>query len=206
MSDNEQRRLRIGLTGGIASGKSLVAEQFARLGVTVIDTDRIAREIVAPGTPALAEITAAFGSEILTPDGGLDRRALRATVFADSAQRRRLEAILHPRIRQRTLQRADADAGRYHVIAVPLLIETDFQTLVDRVLVVDCPESTQRERLLERDDEDPQQIERILAAQASRQTRLAGADDVIDNSGSRAATCEQVVRLHEHYLELAAAR
>ncbi|TDJ48073.1 MAG: dephospho-CoA kinase [Gammaproteobacteria bacterium] len=206
MSGNQQRRLRIGLTGGIASGKSLVAEQFARLGVTVIDTDRIAREIVAPGTPALAEITAAFGSEILTPDGGLDRRALRATVFADSTQRRRLEAILHPRIRQRTLQRADADAGRYHVIAVPLLIETDFQTLVDRVLVVDCPESAQRERLLERDDEDPQQIERILAAQASRQTRLAGADDVIDNSGSRAATCEQVAHLHEHYLELAAAR
>lgn len=206
MSANDQRGLRIGLTGGIASGKSLVADAFVQRGVTVIDTDRIAREIVAPGTPVLAEVADAFGTAILAPDGTLDRRALRAIVFADDAQRRRLEAILHPRIRQRTLERADADAGRYHVIAVPLLIETDFHTLVDRVLVVDCPETTQRERLLRRDDEDPGQAERILAAQVSRQTRLAGADDVIDNGGSRAATCAQVARLHERYLELAGVR
>lgn len=203
MSDHDQRRLRIGLTGGIASGKSLVAEKFTELGITVIDTDRVAREIVAPGTPALAEITTAFGTGILGPAGTLDRRTLRATVFADATQRRRLEAILHPRIRRQTLERADAAAGPYHVIAVPLLIETDFRALVDRVLVIDCPGSLQRERLLKRDDEDPQQAERILAAQVSRQIRLAGADDVIDNSGTRAATAEQVERLHEYYMELA---
>jgi dephospho-CoA kinase len=202
MADTDRGVLRIGLTGGIASGKSLVADMFASLGIPVIDTDKLAREIVARGQPALAEITQAFGQHILTTDGELDRPRLREIVFQDESRRLRLEAILHPRIRDKTLQAAVSAGGPYQVIVVPLLIESGFEELVDRILVVDAPEAQQRERLLIRDGETPEQVDRIMEAQLSRKLRLAAADDVIDNSGSRIATFRQVESLHEKYLSI----
>ncbi len=138
--------LKIGLTGGIASGKSTVAEMLAALGAAVIDTDVIAREVVAPGEAGLTAVTAAFGNELLAPDGTLDRAKLRRLVFADPAKRRRLEAILHPLIRARAVAAAQQASGPYLVFVVPLLIETDFVALVDRVLVVDCDPATQLRR------------------------------------------------------------
>lgn len=196
----QQQILRIGLTGGIASGKSLVAEIFGEFGVPIIDTDEIARQIVAPGQPALTEIVAEFGANVLTPAGDLDRPSLRRLVFENDSQRRRLEAIVHPRIREASL-RASAEAeGPYHVFVVPLLLETGFQQQVDRILVVDCLESTQRERLLARDNETPEQANRIIDAQLSREQRLAAADEIIDNSGTRDATRQQVLTLHRKYL------
>ena len=197
---------RVGLTGGIASGKSLVADEFAAVGVPVIDTDLIAREVVEPGEPALARIVERFGPEIIAADGRLDRRRLRERVFADAAEREALEAILHPVIRERSLAAAAASDGPYQLLVVPLLIESEFRRLVDRVLVVDCPVSLQLERLIARDGEDPQQAQRMIDAQISRERRLEAADDVIDNSGSRTVTQRQVGRLHRRYLELAAAR
>lgn len=204
MSRDSDRPLRIGLTGGIASGKSLVAECFAELGVPVIDTDQIARDVTEPGQPALAEIRARFGAGIIGPDGRLNRRGMRTLVFADASRRSELEAILHPLIRQETLVRASRAGGPYQVLVVPLLVETGFDALTNRVLVVDCPEELQRTRLLARDAEDPDQVERILAAQVSRERRLAAADDVVDNSGSSDATRAQVAALHGQYLALAA--
>lgn len=196
--------LTIGLTGGIASGKSTVAELFAALGVPVIDTDVIAREVVEPGEPGLDAVRAAFGPKVLTSEGRLDRRRLREIVFADAAKRRRLESILHPLIRQRTLARLEAvrDAP-YAIVVVPLLVETNFGELVDRVLVVDVPVDTQLERLVARDGIDRSAAEAMVAAQTSRETRLAHADDVIDNAGDLAAARAQVERLHARYVELA---
>lgn len=202
MADTDCGVLRIGLTGGIASGKSVVADMFDGLGIPVIDTDKLAREIVARGQPALAEIIRAFGQHILTPNGELDRPRLREIVFRDEARRLRLEAILHPRIRDKALQAAVLAGGPYQVIVVPLLIESGFEELVDRILVVDVPEAQQRERLLIRDGETREQVDRIMEAQLSRKHRLAAADDVIDNSGSRAATLRQVESLHEKYLSI----
>lgn len=192
--------MRIGLTGGIASGKTLVADMFAALGIPIIDTDEIARQVVARGQPALTEIVAEFGAGILTTGGDVDRTSLRRIVFRDSSQRRRLEAIVHPRIREMTLQASEAAGGPYQVLVVPLLIETGFQQLVDRILVVDCPESTQRARLLARDNETPEQVESMMGAQLSRARRLEAADDVIDNSGTPDATRRQVETLHQKYL------
>lgn len=195
--------LSIGLTGGVASGKSTVAKLFAELGVEIVDTDAIARELVEPGNPALAEIAARFSNGILTADGRLDRRRLRAIVFADPARRHELEAILHPKIREIALTRAAASPGPYVMIAVPLLFETGFDRLVDRRLVVDCPESVQLERLMQRDDLDADTARSMLAAQATRESRLAAADDSIDNSGSLQSTLAQVRELHQRYLRLA---
>lgn len=201
--DDLNGMFRVGLTGGIASGKTAVSDTFAELGVPVIDTDRIAREVVAPGRPALEEIEATFGPEILQPDGTLDRRALRALVFADPSQRQALEAIVHPRIREATLARMRTAGGPYQIIVVPLLVESGFAALVDRVLVVDCPPELQRARLVARDEETVDTAESIMRSQADREARLAAADDVIDNSGTLAETREQVRRLHERYLSLA---
>lgn len=200
MTAATQEVLRIGLTGGIASGKTLVADMFAELGVPIIDTDEIARQVVARGQPALAEIVAEFSAGILTPDGDLDRASLRRIVFQDESRRRRLEAILHPRIRETTLRTSETANGPYQVLVVPLLVETGFQPLVDRILVVDCLESTQRERLLARDNETPAQVERMMAAQLSRAQRLEAAQDIIDNSGTQDATRRQVEVLHQKYL------
>jgi len=198
--------LRIGLTGGIASGKSTVADMFADLGVPVIDTDLIARDVVAPGQPALQEIRKAFGAGVIAEDGSLDRPAMRTLVFGDDAARRRLEAILHPRIGAATREQADTAGGPYQIIVVPLLLESSLRAFVDRVLVVDCEEETQIARLLSRDAESESQARRILAAQASRAERLAIADDVIANEGDLDDTREQVRRLHRRYLDEAGTR
>jgi dephospho-CoA kinase len=194
--------LRIGLTGGIASGKSAVAAEFAELGASIVDTDLIAREVTAPGSPALAAIVDQFGPEVLAADGGLDRQRLRGIVFADAAARRALEAIVHPRIRRLALARAEAAAGPYVIFVVPLLFETGFDRLVDRTLVVDCPETVQVERLRRRDGAGEQQARAIIAAQLGREARRQAADDLIDNSGDIEATRARVAELHERYLAL----
>lgn len=204
--DHRSPGFRVGLTGGIASGKSLVARLFADLGVPVIDTDQVAREVVEPGQPALAAIAERFGPDILQPDGRLDRRQLRERIFNDDAERAALEAILHPVIRARSLEQAQSAGGSYQLLVVPLLVETDFAALVDRVLVVDCPESLQLERLLARDAESPHQAARMIAAQLPRSDRLKVADDIIDNSGDIASTRRQVEKLHRRYLAIAAKR
>lgn len=196
-------RLTVGLTGGIASGKTTVADMFAAKGVAVIDTDVIARDVVRPGEPALDEIRREFGAEALRADGTLDRAAMRRLVFADPDRRRRLEAILHPRIRAAALEQARAATGPYQVIVVPLLVESPLRDSMTRVLVVDVPEEVQLERLLARDLDDPEQARRMIAAQASRDERLAIADDVIANDGDLEATRQQVDRMHERYLALA---
>ena len=197
------RALRVGLTGGIASGKSLVANMFAKLGAELLDADQVAREVVAPGEPALAAIRAAFGAQVLSARGELDRAALRKLVFADPDKRRTLDELLHPLIRARLLARLDQVSRPYAIVAVPLLVETDFAALVDRVAVVDCPESTQLERLMRRDGIPRAEAIAMIAAQADRATRLRAAHDVIDNSGDVEATRRQVALLHHRYLELA---
>jgi dephospho-CoA kinase len=194
--------LRVGLTGGIASGKSTVADMFAELGVAVIDTDIIAREVVVPGQPALEEIRQAFGESMIEDDGTLDRNAMRRLVFRDPDARRRLEAILHPRIQQETKRQSDEACGAYQIIAIPLLVESSLKSFVDRILVVDCDENTQIRRLLARDAESEDQARRILAAQSSREERLAIADDVVHNVGTLADTERQVKALHQRYLGL----
>ena len=204
MNMRPDKPLRIGLTGGIASGKTTVADMFAGLGVPVIDTDVIAREVVDPGQPALDEIRDAFGDDVIAADGTLDRAAMRAIVFGDDAARRRLEAILHPRIGEATRRQADAAGGAYQIIVVPLLVESSLREFVDRVLVVDCDEDTQVARLLARDAESEAQARRILAAQSSRAERMAIADDVITNDGDLEGTREQVDALHRRYLRQAA--
>ena len=199
-------RLLVGLTGGIASGKSLVGSMFVKLGATLVDTDVVAREVVAHGEPGLAAVSAAFGPTVLLPSGELNRVALRALVFADDAKRHKLEGILHPLIRARTRAKlAEIDAP-YALVAVPLLVETSFRDLVDRILVVDCPESAQLERLMRRDALPRDEALAMLRAQADRATRLKAAHDVIDNSGATDATRRQVEQLHHRYLELAAQR
>ena len=194
--------LRVGLTGGIASGKTTVAKIFAELGAGVVDTDRVAREVVAPGESGLAAVREAFGPDVISSSGELDRRALRALVFANPAERRKLEAILHPLIRGRTLEQLDQLDAPYALVVVPLLFETGFEALVDRVAVVDCPRRVQLERLLARDGIDKAEAEATLGAQTDRETRLARADDVIDNSGDRERTRERVRELHAQYSAL----
>jgi dephospho-CoA kinase len=197
------RVFSVGLTGGVASGKSLVARQFVRLGAELVDTDEIAREVVAPGEPGLAAIREEFGAGVITAAGELDRRALRKLVFDDPAKRRRLETLLHPSIRARTLARLEAASGPYAIVAVPLLVETGFGALVDRVLVVDAPEEAQLARLMRRDGLPRAEAAAMIASQAKRAARLAAAHDVIDNGGDERATHAQVERLHRLYVELA---
>lgn len=195
--------MRIGLTGGIASGKSTVAAMFAELGVPVIDTDIVAREVVEPGTPALRAIQEAFGDGVIAQDGSLDRAGLRRIVFADPVKRKQLEAILHPRIRRETMRQARRCRGDYLLIVVPLLVESPMQDSMDRVLVVDVPESVQLERLQARDAENPGQAAAMIAAQASRQQRLEIADDVIRNDQDLKETRRRVTALHKRYQSMA---
>jgi dephospho-CoA kinase len=197
------RRLRIGLTGGIASGKSTVAQRFTEFGVPVIDADAAARAVVAPNTPGLAQVIERFGSGIITENGELDRRALRDLIFSDPVSRRDLESILHPLIRADMEKCADQAVGPYIVMAIPLLIENGPSDRVDRILVVDVDELVQLRRVMERDGCASEQARAILASQAARSARLAAADDVLPNTGTVSELRQAVDRLHERYLELA---
>ncbi|HWN40522.1 MAG TPA: dephospho-CoA kinase [Gammaproteobacteria bacterium] len=199
-------RLVVGLTGGIASGKSLVGAMFVKLGASLIDTDVVAREVVALGEPGLAAVAAEFGPRVLLPSGELNRPAVRSLVFADEAKRRRLEAILHPLIRARTLAKLAELESPYALVAVPLLVETNFGELVDRILVIDAPESAQLERLMRRDAIPKPEALEMIRAQVDRATRLKAAHDIIDNSGTIEATRRQVELAHRRYLDLAAQR
>jgi len=208
MTDNAdvRPRLVVGLTGGIASGKSLVGAMFVKLGAPLIDTDVISREVVALGQAGLAAVAAEFGPGVLLPSGELNRPAVRSLVFADEAKRRKLESILHPLIRSRTRAKLAELEAPYALVAVPLLVETSFGDIVERILVVDCPESLQLERLMRRDAIPKPEALEMVRAQADRATRLKAAHDIIDNSGTSDATRRQVELLHRRYLDLAAQR
>ncbi|MEO8061529.1 MAG: dephospho-CoA kinase [Pseudomonadota bacterium] len=191
---------RVGLTGGIACGKTTVANLFEALGATIVDTDQLAREVVAPGSPLLPKIAAHFGADVLDADGSLDRRALRTRVFADPAERVWLEQLTHPAIRELTDARSAASKGAYAMVAIPLLVETAGAKRFDRVLVVDCEPEVQLARLQARDGTTRAEAQRMLDAQATRADRLAVADDVIRNDGDIAALRDQVEKLHRQYV------
>ncbi len=193
----------VGLTGGIGSGKSQVSDLFAELGVTVVDADLIAREVVAPDTPGLAAIVGHFGPAILDASGQLNRAALRSRVFNDEEARRWLNALTHPLIRSEMILRCRQAPGEYALMVVPLMVENNLHALVDRLLVVDLPEEAQRHRTARRDNTEDSEVDKIIARQASRKERLAQADDVIDNSGPVEALTPQVRRLHQQYLTMA---
>lgn len=199
-----QKVARIALTGGVASGKSTVARLFAALGAQLIDTDQVARDVVVPPSPALERIVARFGSNVLQPDGTLDRAALRHRVFSDDAARRDLEAIMHPAIAAEVTRRSAAAGGPYQLIAIPLLVETGTAGDYDRVLLVDAQTDTQHARLMLRDGMTPAAAAQMLAAQASREARRAVAHDIIDNDGDVAQLAPQVEALHRRYLALTA--
>lgn len=192
--------LRIGLTGGIGSGKSAAAAAFSRLGVPVIDADIIARDVVKPGCPALTDIAAVFGQEVLLSDDSLDRKALRQRIFAEPELRKRLEAILHPRIRESMQQRLDALDAPYAILVIPLLLESGQRDMVDRILVVDTPENLQIQRTSTRDGVSAGDVEAIMAAQCDRDTRLAAADDLLINDDSLEILESRVAALHQRYL------
>ena len=196
----------VGLTGGIGSGKSTVAGLFAELGVPVIDTDLIAHQLTEPGSEALDAIRARFSDAIMQENGTLDRAALRRIVFGNETARKQLETILHPRIRREVEHALDAVQAPYAMIVIPLLVETGgYDDLLSRVLVVDCPEALQIERVMSRSRFSREEVEAILAAQASRTQRLAAADDVILNTATQGALSTQVSVLHQRYLGLAVA-
>ena len=196
-------RLLIGLTGGIGSGKSTVADMLAARGATLVDTDVIAHRLTAPGGGAMPPIREAFGAGVVAPDGSLDRAAMRRIVFSDAEARRRLEAILHPMIRAESERQIAAARGAYTVLVVPLLVESGgWRERVDRVLVVDCPVEVQVERVMRRSGLPREQAEAIVAAQATREARLAAADDVIDNGGAPPDLVAPVEALHARYLAL----
>ena len=195
------KKFVVGLTGGIGSGKSAAADEFARLGATVVDTDAIAHELTGPGGAAVPEVKRVFGDGFVDASGTMDRKRMRALVFSDPAQKRRLEALLHPLIRAESGRRIAAAVGMYVVHVVPLLVESpDLRAGVGRVLVVDCPEALQMARVRQRSGLPEEEVRRIIVSQIQRQTRLAAADDVIDNSSTIAALQQQVRQLHESYL------
>jgi dephospho-CoA kinase len=195
----------VGLTGGIGSGKSAAAEEFARLGATVVDTDAIARELTAEEGAALAEVRRQFGDDFVAATGEMDRKKMRERVFADPAAKEALERLLHPMIRDESARRIAAARGPYVVHVVPLLIESpDYRRRVDRVLVVDCPEETQIARVRSRSVLSEEEVRAIMRTQASRADRLAAADDVIENSGTLDTLRKQVGALHRKYLQYSA--
>jgi dephospho-CoA kinase len=195
-------KLVVGLTGGIGSGKSAAADEFARLGAAVVDTDRIAHELTESGGAAIAALERIFGKDMIGPSGAMDRRKMRERVFADAAAKKALEALLHPMIRDESRRRIQAAQAPYVVHVVPLLVESaDYRGRVDRVLVVDCPEALQIERVRARSALPEADVRAIMASQATRAERLAAADDVIDNSGTLDALRKQVAALHRKYLQ-----
>lgn len=196
-------QLSVGLTGGVASGKSVVANAFERFGVTTIDADRVARDIVEPGQPALDEISKQFGPQILNADGSLDRPGLRQLVFDDPGARQALEAITHPRIREELAQRRNDCDSDYCILVVPLLVKSQMTDLVDRILVIDAPEAVQLERLIDRDGIDDTLARKMIAAQDRRNDRLEAADDVLINTGPRKDIADLAAALHAGYARLA---
>jgi dephospho-CoA kinase len=198
------RAFRVGLTGGIASGKSTAARFFGALGVPILDSDQVARDVVEPGQPPLERLVERFGRKILTADGHLDRPALRDIVFSDPKARADLEALTHPAIGAAMEARSAAAGGPYQILVIPLLVEKNLAAHLDRVLVVDCDEELQMRRLRDRDGSTPEQVQAILRAQAPRAARLKAADDVIHNDTDMSAVRDQVAALHARYLELAA--
>jgi len=201
------RRLVVGLTGGIGSGKSAAANEFERLGATVVDTDAIAHELTRAGGAALPGVRQLFGNVVFDATGAMDRDKVRALVFADPQARRRLESLLHPMVREQSQFRIRGATGPYVVHVVPLLVESaDYRERVDRVVVVDCPQAQQLERVRRRSGLADDDVRAIIDAQIPRLQRLAAADDVIDNSGTLEALHAQVLTLHHCYLELAGSR
>ncbi|POT55940.1 dephospho-CoA kinase [Citrobacter amalonaticus] len=196
-------RYTVALTGGIGSGKSTVANAFADLGIDVIDADIIARQVVAPGMPALNIIAEHFGSELIAADGSLQRRILRERIFSHPDEKAWLNALLHPLIQQETHHQFQQATSPYVLWVVPLLVENSLYKKANRILVVDVSPETQRLRTMQRDNVSREHVEQILAAQATREARLAVADDVINNNGAPDAIASDVARLHAHYLQLA---
>ena len=193
----------IGLTGGIACGKTTASNFFAEQGIEIIDADIAAREVVAPGEPALTEIATRFGDEVLQPDGSLDRKKMRELVFADADKRKQLEAILHPRIRQRLRKQLQQAKGPYVIFSVPLMFESGLDQLTDRVLVIDVSPEVQRQRLIERDGSSVEQANAIVNAQMPREERNSRADDIVDNSTNLDDFISQLTSIHAVYLQLA---
>jgi len=199
-----KKKLVIGLTGGIGSGKSAAADEFARLGAAIVDSDVIAHELTGPGGLALPEIRKVFGEKAIGPDGAMDRKKMRDHVFARPEEKKKLEALLHPLIREESQRRIASAPQAYVVHVVPLLIESpDYRSRVDRVLVVDAPEEIRVARVQARSGLSPDEVRAIIRTQAASAARLAAADDVIDNGGDRDALRKQVAALHQKYLQFA---
>lgn len=194
----------VGVTGGIGSGKTTVTDAFQRFGIEVIDADVIAREVVEPGTEALAQIQQYFGDHMLLADGTLDRRALRKAIFSNAKHKAWLNQLLHPRIRQCIEDRLQAAQSPYAILSAPLLLENNLTYLTDRVLVVDVSEATQVQRTMQRDNTNRAQVQAIMDAQLTRPERCAGADDIINNDGTLDDVYDQVAALHRTYLIRAA--
>ena len=201
-AERDKHTLVVGLTGGIGSGKTTVANGFSALGVPVIDTDQLSRELVEPGQPALDEIISTFGTEATTADGHLDRNYMRQLIFTDSTRKSQLEAILHPRIRQRIRTLLADIRSPYCVVVIPLLLETRQTDLVDRVLVVDSPENEQLTRVAARDSLSDNVINAIINSQADRNTRLAAADDIIVNDRGMSELTGNIQKLHRRYMDI----
>lgn len=198
--------LKVGLTGGIGSGKSTVCHLFAELGVPIVDADVIARQLVEPGQPALARLSATFGTAIISRDGSLNRAMLRQLAFAEAQNKQQLDAIMHPLIFKEMDAQVASLQAPYCILVIPLLVETQHNYALDRVLLVDCPEHVQIQRVMNRDKVGREQAMAVIAAQATRQQRLTLANDVIDNAASPHHLAEQVKRLHNSYLLSATAR
>jgi dephospho-CoA kinase len=196
----------IGMTGGIGSGKTQVSLFFAELGISVVDTDQISRELVKSGSSNLQEIVAFFGSDILLTNGELNRSKLRQIIFSKPDKKQWLEALLHPQIRKLAWQQLAACHSSYAILVVPLLIESQHYDFVDRILVVDCEEDLQIERVMQRDQNDRSVAKGIISSQLTRKQRLSQADDVIENNGTLAELKDKVRQLHEYYQELAKLR
>jgi dephospho-CoA kinase len=199
----DKQTLVVGLTGGIGSGKTTVANGFSALGVPVIDTDKLARELVEPGQPALDEIISTFGSEAISANGQLDRDYMRQLIFTDNSRKSQLEAILHPRIRQRVRALLADIRSPYCIVVIPLLLETGQMDLVDRILVVDAPEKEQLTRVAARDSLSDNAIKAIIRSQVDRNTRLAAADDIIVNDRGMSELTGHIRKLHRHYMDIA---
>ena len=201
ITTKNKKSARIALTGGIASGKSLVSNFFRELKISVIDTDIISREILHSNKSILCEIRNSFGNHIFSEQGGLKRKELRKIIFENRKKRLLLESIMHPEIRKETLKRIQMEEGIYHIIVIPLLYNSPMKNDVDRIIVVNCTDTIQLQRLLKRDSETISQAKHIISSQASRQDLLKIADDLIQNNQSKQATKSQVIKLHQKYLE-----